>query len=84
MEASSNGNCNYDYVAVYDGMVISSSTLIGKFCGSALPENVRSVSNAVTVVFKTDGSVTKGGFRALYAETFGKLVSILITLRSSL
>ena len=73
VEASSNGNCQYDYLAVYDGMSISTSALIGRFCGSALPANVRSVNNSVTVVFKTDASVTKGGFRALYSQTYGKM-----------
>ena len=79
MEASSNGNCQYDYLEIYDGMSINSTNLIGRFCGSALPENIRSVDNAVTVVFKTDASVTKGGFRAVYTETYGMLALLILT-----
>lgn len=71
MEASSNGNCQYDYLAVYDGLSTDPSALIGRYCGSALPEGVRSVANSMTVVFKTDASITKGGFRALYSQTYG-------------
>ncbi|KAF6018859.1 CUBN [Bugula neritina] len=71
LEAGVNQGCQYDYVAVYDGDVISNSSLIGKYCGSALPSQIRTVSNKMTVVFKTDASVTKGGFRALYTETYG-------------
>ncbi|XP_067930809.1 cubilin-like [Watersipora subatra] len=71
VEASNNGACQFDYLAIYDGRSISTSALIGRYCGSALPENVRSINNIVTVVFSTDASITKGGFKAYYMETYG-------------
>ena len=72
VESSANGNCQYDYLAVYDGPTINSSALIGRYCGDVLPENIKSRANTMTVQFKTDASVTKGGFRAVYQETHGK------------
>lgn len=71
LEASSNGDCRYDYLAVYDGDSIN-SRLIGRYCGSAIPESVKSVTNTMTVQFVTDSSVTKGGFRAIYTESYGE------------
>ncbi|XP_072307339.1 cubilin [Eucyclogobius newberryi] len=68
LEASS--SCRYDYVAVYDG----SSTwapLLGAFCGSQLPPALRSSSNHLYLVFKTDSSVSKDGWRATYSQTLG-------------
>jgi hypothetical protein len=73
VESSVNGNCQYDYLAVYDGTTVDSSNLIGRYCGDVLPDNVKSTSNTMTVQFKTDGSVAKGGFRAVYQETHGKI-----------
>jgi len=72
VESSVNGNCQYDYLAVYDGTTVDSSNLIGRYCGDVLPDNVKSTSNTMTVQFKTDGSVAKGGFRAVYQETHGE------------
>lgn len=71
IEGSTNGDCNYDYVALYNGPDLN-SPLIGRYCGNALPDNVVSLTNEMTVQFKTDSSVTKGGFRAIYTEGRGQ------------
>ncbi|XP_076146859.1 cubilin [Alosa pseudoharengus] len=68
LEASS--NCRYDYVAVYDGEN-TLAPLLGQFCGSVLPPRLRSSSNQMFIVFRTDVSVSGRGWRATYAETLG-------------
>uniref|UniRef100_A0A671XF39 Cubilin n=1 Tax=Sparus aurata TaxID=8175 RepID=A0A671XF39_SPAAU len=68
LEASS--SCRYDYVAVYDGQD-TLAPLLGKFCGTVLPPNLRSSSNQLFIVFRTDSSVNGIGWRATYSETLG-------------
>lgn len=69
LEASS--SCRYDYVAVYDGQDIL-APLLGKFCGSVLPPDLRSSTNQLFIVFKTDASGNGIGWRAVYTETLGR------------
>ncbi|XP_068160694.1 cubilin [Antennarius striatus] len=68
LEASS--SCRYDYVAVYDGGDIS-APLLGKFCGTVLPPNLRSSTNQLFIIFRTDASVNGIGWRATYSQTLG-------------
>ncbi|XP_041670250.1 cubilin [Cheilinus undulatus] len=68
LEASS--SCRYDYVAVYDGQD-SLAPLLGKFCGTVLPPNLRSSTNHLFIIFRTDSSVNGIGWRAVYSETLG-------------
>uniref|UniRef100_A0A665V841 Cubilin n=1 Tax=Echeneis naucrates TaxID=173247 RepID=A0A665V841_ECHNA len=68
LEASS--SCRYDYVAVYDGPD-TLSPLLGKFCGAVLPPNLRSSTNQLFIVFRTDSSLNGIGWRATYTETLG-------------
>ncbi|KAK3572019.1 hypothetical protein QTP86_022249 [Hemibagrus guttatus] len=68
LEASS--NCAWDYVAVYDGPN-TLAPLLGQFCGSVLPPTLRSSTNQMFLVFKTDSSVAAEGWRASYRETLG-------------
>ncbi|KAM6953504.1 cubilin [Aplochiton taeniatus] len=68
LEASS--SCRYDYVAVYDGEN-TLAPLLGQFCGNELPPILRSATNHLFIVFKTDGSVSGLGWRATYSETLG-------------
>ncbi|XP_075068011.1 cubilin [Mixophyes fleayi] len=70
VEASS--SCLYDSVAVYDGSDIY-STLIGRFCGKVTPPVIRSSSNNLFLVFKTDSVTTAGGWRASFRQTLGPL-----------
>ncbi|KAK1174071.1 hypothetical protein AOXY_G4351, partial [Acipenser oxyrinchus oxyrinchus] len=67
-------NCNYDYLEVRDG---SSETdaLIGKYCGSELPAPITSTSNRLWIKFKSDASITKGGFRAMYQVGCGETLT---------
>ncbi|MEE6466792.1 hypothetical protein FKM82_007053 [Ascaphus truei] len=68
LEVSS--SCLFDYVTVYDGWNISSA-LLGKFCGKALPPVLRSSSNNLFLVFRTDSLSTAGGWRASFRQTLG-------------
>lgn len=68
LEASS--SCRYDYVAVYDGQD-TLAPLLGKFCGAVLPPDLRSSTNQLFIIFRTDASVNGIGWRATYSETLG-------------
>ncbi|XP_032366699.1 cubilin [Etheostoma spectabile] len=68
LEASS--SCQFDYVAVYDGQD-TLAPLLGRFCGTVLPPDLRSSTNQLFIVFKTDASVNGIGWRATYSETLG-------------
>jgi hypothetical protein len=56
-------SCNYDFLEVYDGDDMSN--LIGKYCGTNLPDIVQSThaTGAVTLMWSSDGSVTDAGFK---------------------
>jgi len=54
-------NCQYDFIALYDGPS-RESPLLGIFCGSNHPENLRPTSSVVTVYFFSDASETFMGF----------------------
>ncbi|NXD11879.1 CUBN protein, partial [Nothocercus nigrocapillus] len=63
-------SCYKDYVAVYDGSG-AHAPLLGRFCGSALPPNIKSSSNNLFLVFKTDFSGAARGWKASFRETLG-------------
>ena len=46
-----------------------SSPLIGQFCGSTIPANIRSDSNRMYIKFRSDGSDSQKGFRLTYDAT---------------
>ena len=61
------GGCNYDYILVYDGPEYNSS-LIARVC-DGFNGSFTSTWNFMSVVFITDGSVTRRGFQADYYST---------------
>ncbi|NWX82451.1 CUBN protein, partial [Nothoprocta pentlandii] len=63
-------SCYKDYVAVYDG-TSTQAPLLGKFCGAELPPNIKSSSNNLFLVFKTDFSGAARGWKASFRETLG-------------
>lgn len=69
LEASS--SCSHDYVAVYDGPN-TGAPLLGKFCGEVLPRALKSSTNNLLLVFRTDGFGAAGGWKASFRETLGK------------
>ncbi|XP_023561215.1 cubilin [Octodon degus] len=62
--------CSNDFVAVYDGSNIS-APLLGKFCGSTLPPAIKSSTNSMLLVFKTDAIQTARGWKAVFRQTLG-------------
>lgn len=64
-----NMNCHYDYIEIYDNIIISNATTtspIGRYCGNAKPPITMSTSNALTIVFKSDPRFNGQGFLAKY------------------
>lgn len=61
------GGCNYDYILVFDGPEYNSS-LIARVCDGS-NGSFTSTQNFMSVVFITDGSVTRRGFQADYYST---------------
>ncbi|XP_069122184.1 cubilin-like [Argopecten irradians] len=59
--------CRFDYVAVYDG-ILDDSPIKTRFCGDTIPQLQESSGNTMKVVFRTDGSVSNGGFQASYSS----------------
>ncbi|KAJ0177495.1 hypothetical protein K1T71_007504 [Dendrolimus kikuchii] len=57
--------CEFDYLKVYDG-ASADSQLVGRFCGSAYPKSYISSSNVLYFKFKTDHSLSSGGFKITY------------------
>ncbi|KAM9308265.1 uncharacterized protein PAF06_012447 [Gastrophryne carolinensis] len=59
-------NCEYDYVLLYDG-IQSDNHVLGRFCGSQHPHQVRASSNVVTVIMRSDSTVEFDGFSLRYS-----------------
>uniref|UniRef100_A0A8C4QUT2 Metalloendopeptidase n=1 Tax=Eptatretus burgeri TaxID=7764 RepID=A0A8C4QUT2_EPTBU len=57
--------CKYDYVEVRSGLS-ASSKLHGRFCGSALPPVITSLTNILRLSFHSDHSASKRGFKARF------------------
>uniref|UniRef100_A0A8C6W9S3 Cubilin n=1 Tax=Nannospalax galili TaxID=1026970 RepID=A0A8C6W9S3_NANGA len=62
--------CAHDYLEVYDGSSTGNRSL-GKFCGSRVPQDIKSSSNSLTLLFKTDSSHTARGWKLIIRETLG-------------
>ncbi|XP_074049030.1 cubilin [Macrotis lagotis] len=62
--------CSQDYLSVYDGPN-TSAPLLGKFCGSQLPPNIKSTNNSLFLVFKTDSFETARGWKLSFRQTLG-------------
>ena len=54
---------NYDYVNVFDGSDTSAPSL-GTFTGSAIPADILTNGNSMTVQITSDSSVSRQGFSA--------------------
>ena len=61
----SHSRCNYDSVELRNGFN-STSPIIGKYCGSNIPPIAITSGRSLYVKFKTDGSGTRRGFKAIF------------------
>lgn len=59
-------DCSYDNIEIFDG-ANKTAMLLGKFCGSRKPTVIMSSSNQMYLVFYSDASVQRRGFRATYS-----------------
>ena len=50
--------CAYDHIVVYDGHT-TSQQIMGRFCGSKLPQPLIATENTMLLVFKSDASVQR-------------------------
>ena len=60
------GSCLYDSVKLFNGPT-TQSPLINTYCGTNKPTQFQSGSNSITLLFQSDYSVTKGGWRVEWA-----------------
>lgn len=68
---------------VRDGS-ISSSPLLGTYCGNEIPPRLQSTQKSMYIRFKTDSSVSNHGFEAAYGSALEGENSILIQYHQSL
>ena len=54
--------CAYDHVVLYDGVTTEANAL-QRLCGSKIPHPVVATQNSMLLVFKSDASVQRKGFR---------------------
>ncbi|KAM7304337.1 tolloid-like protein 1 [Ixodes scapularis] len=62
--------CAYDHISLYDGDSTDAPTL-GRFCGAKVPHPILSTTNRMYMVFKSDASVQRKGFRAAHSTACG-------------
>uniref|UniRef100_A0A8D0H922 CUB domain containing protein 2 n=1 Tax=Sphenodon punctatus TaxID=8508 RepID=A0A8D0H922_SPHPU len=60
-----NEECNFDYVAIFDGPTME-NTLLNHYCGNTKPPDVASSSHELLVVFKSDFNIAGRGFKAYF------------------
>ncbi|XP_013389640.1 tolloid-like protein 2 isoform X1 [Lingula anatina] len=58
--------CSADSLSVYDGETISKSRLLGKFCGNDIPPVLWSSTSTLHVVFESDTTHERKGFKAKF------------------
>ena len=62
-DMSENDPCRYDYLEARDGPSADSPRIGSKLCGGNAPAPIQSTGNSMTLVFHTDGTSTKTGFK---------------------
>ncbi|NXG06124.1 NRP2 protein, partial [Sakesphorus luctuosus] len=59
------GDCKYDWLDIWDG-IPNVGPLIGRYCGTKMPSDIRSTTGVLSLTFHTDLAVAKDGFSAQY------------------
>lgn len=65
-DLENSSNCTRDYLEIREGLN-ESNRLIGRFCGSYVPNRLQSTSNELYLKFVSDDSNSKTGFNITYA-----------------
>jgi len=66
-EPGSNGSCDYDYLAIYDGADVN-APVIGLYCNNTIPPNtIQSTGSAITIEQYSDPGVTGEGFELTWS-----------------
>lgn len=58
--------CDYDSVRVHSKMLNGKFRRLGIFCGQRLPPQITSLSNKMRITFRSDKTVQKSGFAAIF------------------
>lgn len=61
--------CMFDYIEIFDGQTFESPSK-GRFCGRIIPREIVSSSNFMRIKFRSDMSVSFGGFTAKFVSYF--------------
>merc|ERR1711962_982692 len=64
-DIESHSSCDYDYVMIKEA---NGNELLNKSCGDTIPADVTSIQNKVDILFHSDYSVTKKGFKLTWTE----------------
>ena len=81
--------CTYDHIILYDG-TSSEAPILGRHCGAKVPHPMVASSNQMFMVFKSDASVQRKGFRArhttglLFSESSFKNIFIFHVIQNKL
>ncbi|KAG7245722.1 hypothetical protein CRUP_024421, partial [Coryphaenoides rupestris] len=65
-EIEQHQECAYDHLEAFDGDA-DTAAILGRLCGSKIPEALVSTGNRMYLRFISDASVQRKGFRALHA-----------------
>lgn len=60
--------CAYDNVTIYNGDS-PESYMLGRFCGGKVPHPISATSNEMYMIFKSDTSVHRKGFKAIHSTS---------------
>ena len=68
----------FDTLSIHDGNSTAAVSLIDSVSGMNVPKDVTSSTNIVFVIFQSDYSVTKAGFRIIYRAVRGMALTTCI------
>uniref|UniRef100_A0A182NM22 Cubilin n=1 Tax=Anopheles dirus TaxID=7168 RepID=A0A182NM22_9DIPT len=67
IEKNSFPKCELDYVELYDGLLATNETLLGRYCSTKAPPRTISTKNVLLLRFVSDGSVAGRGFKGNFS-----------------
>ncbi|XP_019383844.1 PREDICTED: CUB domain-containing protein 2 [Gavialis gangeticus] len=65
LQMENNVECNFDYVAIFDGPTLGDAHL-SRYCGNMKPPDIISSTHELLVVFKSDFNIGGRGFKAYF------------------